>query len=56
MKSDKIRYMALHTVGAAAFIFVLNYFILGASLQTGLIWAIGFGAMAFLIARQHTYK
>ncbi len=39
---DKLRYMALHTVGAAVFIFVLNFLILGTSLQTALIWAIGF--------------
>lgn len=53
---DQIRYMSLHTVGAAAFIFVLNFFILGTSLQSALIWAIGFGMLAFLIARRHTRR
>lgn len=51
---DKLRYMSLHTIGAAAFIFVLNFFVLGTNLQTALIWAIGFGVMAFILARQHT--
>lgn len=51
---DKLRYVSLHTVGAAAFIFVLNFFVLGTNLQTALIWAIGFGVMAFILARQHT--
>jgi hypothetical protein len=51
---DKLRYISLHTVGAAAFIFVLNFFVLGTNLQTALIWAIGFGVMAFILARQHT--
>jgi hypothetical protein len=53
---DKLRYMSLHTVGAAAFIFVLNFLVLGTSLQTALIWAIGFGTLAFLVARQHTHR
>jgi hypothetical protein len=51
---DKLRYVSLHTAGATAFIFVLNFFVLGTNLQTALIWAIGFGAMAFILARQHT--
>jgi hypothetical protein len=46
--------VSLHTAGAAVFIFVLNFLVLGTSLQTALIWAIGFGAMAFVLARQHT--
>lgn len=53
---DKLRYVTLHTAGAAVFIFVLNFLVLGTNLQTALIWAIGFGALAFLIARQHTQR
>lgn len=53
---DKLRYVSLHTVGAAVFIFVLNFLILGTSLQTALIWAIGFATLAFLVARQHTQR
>jgi hypothetical protein len=53
---DKLRYICLHSIGAAVFIFVLNFLILGTSLQTALIWAIGFATLAFLIARQHTVR
>ncbi|MDQ8730404.1 hypothetical protein [Bradyrhizobium sp. LHD-71] len=53
---DKLRYISLHTIGAAVFIFVLNFFILGTGLQTAVIWAIGFAAFAFLLARQHTRR
>ena len=53
---DKRRYVSLHTLGAAAFIFVLNFFVLGTALQTALIWAIGFATLAFLVARQHTQR
>ena len=53
---DKLRYVSLHTVGAAVFIFVLNFLILGSSLQTALIWSIGFAALAFLVAHQHTQR
>ena len=52
----KLRYVSLHTLGAAGFIFVLNFLILGTSLQTALIWAIGFGTFAFVLARQHTQR
>lgn len=53
---DKLRYVTLHTAGAVVFIFVLNFLVLGTNLQTALIWAIGFGTLAFLIARQHTQR
>jgi hypothetical protein len=43
-------------VGAAVFIFVLNFLILGTSLQTALIWSIGFATLGFLVARQHTQR
>ena len=46
MTGEIIRYIVLHAVGAAAFIFVLNYYILKAELQSAVFWAIGFGAMA----------
>jgi hypothetical protein len=53
---SKLRYTSLHTIGAAAFIFVLNFLVLGTNLQTALIWAIGFGTFAFVLARQHTQR
>lgn len=53
---DKLRYVSLHTAAAAAFIFVLNFLILRTSLQTALIWAIGFAVLAFLTAHRHTQR
>ena len=40
------RYIALHAVAAAAFIFVLQRYALGASLESGLLWALTFGGCA----------
>lgn len=56
MTGEKIRYIVLHTLGAAAFIFVLNKFALGTSLESSVFWAIGFGAMAGGLAWQHTQR
>jgi hypothetical protein len=53
---DKLRYTFLHTAGAAVFVFVLNFLILRTSLQTAVIWAIGFAALAFIVAQRHTQK
>ena len=40
------RYIALHAVGAAAFIFLLQRYALSASLETSLLWALTFGGCA----------
>ena len=40
------RYIALHTLGAAAFIFLLQRYTLNASLETSLLWALTFGGCA----------
>jgi hypothetical protein len=40
------RYIALHTLAAAAFIFLLQRYTLSASLETSLLWALTFGACA----------
>ena len=40
------RYIALHAVAAAAFIFLLQRYALGASLESGLLWALTFGGSA----------
>ena len=53
---EKLRYIVLHTLGAAAFIFVLNKYILGTSIESSVFWAIGFGAMAGGLAYQHTQR
>ena len=40
------RYIALHTVAAAAFIFLLQRYGLSASLESSLLWALTFGGCA----------
>ena len=40
------RYIALHTVAAAAFIFLLQRYALSASLESSLLWALTFGGCA----------
>ncbi len=40
------RYIALHTVTAAVFIFCLQRFVLHASLETSLLWALMLGGCA----------
>ena len=41
-----VRFIGLHAVAAASFVFVLQRFILGASLQSSLLWALVFGCAA----------
>ena len=40
------RYIALHTLAAAAFIFLLQRYALSASLESSLLWALPFGGFA----------
>jgi hypothetical protein len=40
------RYVSVHALAAAAFIFVLQRYALGASLESSLIWALTFGGCA----------
>ena len=40
------RYIALHTALAAAFIFLLQRYVLSASLESSLLWALAFGGCA----------
>jgi hypothetical protein len=40
------RYIGLHTVAAAAFIFLLQRYALSATLESSLLWAVTFGACA----------
>jgi hypothetical protein len=56
MTGEVLRYIVLHAAGAAAFIFVLNYFILKAELQSAVFWAIGFGAMAAGLAYKQSKR
>ena len=40
------RYILLHTVAAAAFIFLLQRYMLSATLESSLLWALTFGGCA----------
>jgi hypothetical protein len=40
------RYITLHTLAAAAFIFLLQRYALSASLESSLLWALTFGGCA----------
>ena len=40
------RYVLLHTIVAAAFIFLLQRYALSASLESALLWALTFGGCA----------
>jgi hypothetical protein len=44
------RYMALHALAAAAFIFLLQRYGLSASLESSLLWALTFGGCAAALA------
>ena len=46
MTANALRYIALHAVGGAVFGFALQYFALGASLETSVLWAAAFGLAA----------
>ena len=50
------RYIAMHTVAAAAFIFVLQRYALSASLESSLIWAVTFGGCAAGLAYMQTKR
>jgi cobalamin synthase len=40
------RYIGMHAVAAAAFIFLLQRYALGATLESALLWALTFGGCA----------
>ena len=40
------RYIGLHTIAAAAFMFVLQRFAFGATLESSLLWVVIFGGAA----------
>ena len=56
MTGTMLRYIALHAVVAAVFIFFLNFYILKTELQSAVFWAIGFGAMAAGLAYQQSKR
>jgi hypothetical protein len=50
------RYIILHAVAAAAFIFLLQRYTMGASLDLSLLWALGFGACAAGLAYRQSNR
>jgi hypothetical protein len=50
------RYIGLHTVTAAAFIFLLQRYALSATLESSLLWAIVFGGCAAGLAYSHSNR
>jgi hypothetical protein len=57
MSNEKLRYVVLYTAGIALIVFIINYVVLKASMQTTLMWTGLFTAIAFAMAwRQATQK
>ena len=50
------RYIALHTVTAGAFIFLLQRYALSASLESSLLWAVVFGGCAAGLAYKQSNR
>jgi hypothetical protein len=50
------RYIALHSVAAAAFIFLLQRYALNASLETSLMWMLAFGGCAAVLATMQSNR
>ena len=50
------RYIALHAVAAAAFIFLLQRYVLHASLESCLLWALVFAACAAGLAYKQSNR
>ena len=50
------RYMALHAAAAAAFIFLLQRYVMSASLELSLLWALAFGGGAAGLAYKQSNR
>ena len=50
------RYIALHTVAAGAFIFLLQRYALSASLESSLLWMLVFSGCAAGLAYMQTHR
>ena len=53
---NKWLYISLHTVAAAAFIFVLQRYFLSATVDSSLLWAVVFGGCAAMLAYKQTNR
>ena len=56
MDSAKLRHVIFHTLCAAGFIFVLNFYVLNTGFESSLSWAVAFGAMAAGLAYTQTRR
>ena len=57
MSNEKLRYVILYTAGIALLVFIINYVVLRANMQSTLMWTGLFAAIAFAMAwRQATQK
>ena len=57
MSNAKLRYVVIYTAGIALLVFVINRVLLGANMQTSLMWTTLFAAIAFAMAwRQATQR
>jgi hypothetical protein len=50
------RYIALHSLAASVFIFLLQRYALNASLETSLMWMLAFGACAAVLAAMQSNR
>jgi hypothetical protein len=50
------RYIAMHSVAASAFIFLLQRYALNASLETSLVWMLAFGGCAAVLAAMQSNR
>jgi len=53
---NKWLYVSLHTVVAAAFIFLLQRYFLNATLESSLLWSVVFGGGAAMLAFKQTNR
>jgi hypothetical protein len=56
MPMNKWLYVLMHTAGAVVFIFLLQRFVMSATLETSLLWAVGFGACAAILATKQANR
>ena len=56
MNGQLIQKMAFHGILAAAFFFVLNYYLLKTELESAVSWAIGLGVFAAGLAYQQAKR
>ncbi len=52
----RLRYITLHAAAAGAFIFLLQRYVLDASLDLSLLWALAFGGCAAALAYTQTNR